>query len=52
MHPRSDSRVPADDIGQPWPAVRRKQAQLLLEFVREHGSVHPRVVDEHFSTAR
>ena len=49
MHPRSDARVPADDIGQPWPAARRKQAELLLEFVREHGAVHPREVDEHFS---
>ena len=49
MHPRSDARVPADDVGQPWPAARRKQAELLLEFVREHGAVHPREVDEHFS---
>ena len=49
MHPRSDARVPADDIGQPWPAARRKQAELLLEFVRERGAVHPREVDEHFS---
>src|SRR6266702_7547718 len=30
MHPRSDSRVPAEDVGSPWPAARRKQAQLLL----------------------
>jgi uncharacterized protein len=49
MHPRSDSRVPADDVGKPWPEARRKQAQLLLEFVRERGAVHPREVDEHFS---
>jgi uncharacterized protein YcaQ len=49
MHPRSDSRVPAEDVGQPWPAARRKQAQILLEFVRERGAVHPREVDEHFS---
>jgi len=49
MHPRSDARVPADDIGRPWPPARRKQAELLLEFVREHGVVHPREVDEHFS---
>jgi uncharacterized protein YcaQ len=49
MHPRLDSRVPADDIRLPWPAVRRKQAQLLLEFVRERGAAHPREVDEHFS---
>jgi uncharacterized protein YcaQ len=41
MHPRSGTR--------PWPARRVKQAQLLLEFVREHGAVHPREVDGHFS---
>src|SRR5882762_7221917 len=49
MHPRSDSRVPADDVGRPWPAGQSKRAQLLLEFVRERGVVHPREVDEHFS---
>lgn len=49
MHPRSDSRVPAEDVGSPWPAAQKKRAQLLLEFVPEHGAVHPREVDEHFS---
>ncbi len=49
MHPRSDSRVPADDVGRAWAPVQWKQAQLLLEFVRERGEVHPRDVDEHFS---
>ncbi len=49
MHPRSDTCVPADNIGQPWPTARRKQAQLLLKFVTERGAVHPREVDEHFS---
>jgi uncharacterized protein YcaQ len=48
MHPRSDTGVPAEGR-EPWPAARRKQAQLLLEFVREHGAVHPREVDNHFS---
>src|SRR5947207_4388938 len=24
MHPRSESRVPADNVGQPWPAARAK----------------------------
>jgi len=48
MHPRSDSRVPAESR-QPWPAARRKRAQLLLEFIRDRGSVHPREVDNHFS---
>src|ERR1700730_602409 len=48
MHPRSDSCVPAESR-LPWPVARRKRAQLLLEFVRERGEVHPREVDEHFS---
>jgi uncharacterized protein YcaQ len=48
MHPRSDCGVPADSPA-PWPAARRKRAQLLLEFVRERGAVHPREVDDHFS---
>lgn len=48
MHPRSASGVPA--AGQlPWPAGRKKRAELLLAFVRERGTVHPREVDEHFS---
>lgn len=49
MHPRVSSRVSAGDVASPWPAARRKQAQLLVEFVRERGVVHPREVDEHFS---
>ena len=48
MHPRSETGVPAD-CRLPWPAARRKQAELLLEFVRERGAVHPREVDDHFS---
>src|SRR5713101_1767814 len=48
MHPRSDTGVPAESR-QPWPAARRQQAHLLLEFVRERGAVHPREVDNHFS---
>jgi uncharacterized protein len=47
MHPRSNTCVPAESR-LPWPAVRRKRAQLLLDFVRERGAVHPREVDEHF----
>jgi uncharacterized protein YcaQ len=49
MHPRSDSCVPADDVGQSWPTAQRERAQLLLEFVHERGAVHPREVDNHFS---
>ena len=48
MHPRSDTCVPAENR-RPWPAARWKQAQLLLEFVRERGAVHPREVDAHFA---
>jgi hypothetical protein len=48
MHPRSESCVPAEGV-QDWPAARRKKAQLLLDFVRERGTVHPREVDDHFS---
>ncbi len=48
MHPRSDAGVPAEGCG-PWPAARRKQAERLLEFVRERGAVHPREVDDHFA---
>lgn len=48
MHPRSESGVPADGQ-QPWPTERKQQAQRLLEFVRERGTVHPREVDVHFS---
>jgi uncharacterized protein len=47
MHPRSQRSVPAG--GQPWPPERKKQAQLLLDFVRERGAVHPREVGDHFS---
>ncbi|HZW73390.1 MAG TPA: crosslink repair DNA glycosylase YcaQ family protein, partial [Caldimonas sp.] len=48
MHPRSESGVPADSPAR-WPAKRRRRARRLLEFVREHGEVHPREVDAHFS---
>jgi uncharacterized protein YcaQ len=47
MHPRSDTCVPAENR-PPWPPTRRKRARLLLEFVRQRGSVHPREVDKHF----
>jgi uncharacterized protein YcaQ len=48
MHPRSNNGVPAEGCG-PWAAARRKQADVLLAFVRERGAVHPREVDNHFS---
>jgi uncharacterized protein YcaQ len=51
MHPRSRACVPAEGL-LPWPAGRRKRAAMLLEFIRERGPVHPRVVDEHFAHGR
>jgi uncharacterized protein YcaQ len=48
IHPRSERSVAAGE-GQPRPAARRRQAQLLLDFVSERGAVHPREVDNHFS---
>jgi len=48
MHPRANGFVAAQS-GLPWLGGGRKRAQLLLEFVRERGTVHPREVDEHFS---
>src|SRR5215216_3176684 len=42
MHPRSNSRVPADDVSSPWPPGQKRKAKLLLDFVRERGVVHPR----------
>jgi uncharacterized protein YcaQ len=44
MHPRG--------LVARWPPGRRKRAQLLLKFVRDRGSVHPREVDRHFSHGR
>src|SRR5437762_12003916 len=51
MHPRSDVNVPAEGP-RAWPAARKKRAQLILEFVKGRGEVHPRVVDDHFSHGR
>jgi uncharacterized protein len=48
MHPRLDARSYGKWL-RSWPLARRKRAELLLEFVRERGVVHPRQVDEHFS---
>src|SRR5215467_7598147 len=48
MHPRSESGVPAAGC-LPWPAARRKKAQMILDFVRDRGVVHPQEVDKHFA---
>lgn len=44
MHPRIGASH--------WAGPRSKRAQAILAFVREHGTVHPRVVDAHFSHGR
>jgi len=41
MHPR----VPRTA----WSAARKRKAQAVLEFIREQGPVHPRIVDAHFA---
>jgi uncharacterized protein YcaQ len=41
MHPRTPRTA--------WPAARLKKAHAVLDFVRQHGVVHPREVDAHFA---
>src|SRR3954464_1882651 len=41
MHPRA--------VASLGPNARNRRAQAVLAFVREHGAVHPRDVDNHFS---
>jgi uncharacterized protein YcaQ len=41
MHPRFEGRLP-------WPRAEARQVEAILEFVREHGEVHPRDVNDHF----
>src|SRR6202167_1366619 len=41
MHPR----IPRTE----WSQARRRQAEAVLAFIRERGSVHPRAVDAHFA---
>src|SRR5256885_2857032 len=43
---RSNSRVPADNVRLPWPRGRKKRAKMLLDFVRERGTVRS---EEHTS---
>ena len=47
MHPRSESGG-----NNAQTATKRRREQLLLDFVRQHGAVHPRQVDEHFAHGR
>jgi uncharacterized protein len=44
MHPRTPRRA--------WDAKTRRQAAQVLAFVREHGPVHPRQVEQHFAHGR
>jgi uncharacterized protein YcaQ len=44
MHPRT--------ARQRWSKARWAEAHAVLEFVREHGAVHPREVDAHFNHGR
>lgn len=44
MHPRA--------VASLRPTARNIRAQAVLAFVREHGTVHPRDVDAHFSHGR
>jgi uncharacterized protein YcaQ len=41
MHPRTPRTT--------WTPARWKQAEAVLEFIRERGAVHPREVDAHFA---
>ena len=44
MHPRTAARN--------WDAATRRKAAEVLDFVREHGPTHPRLVEEHFAHGR
>jgi uncharacterized protein len=44
MHPRTPRIA--------WPKARLAQAQAVLAFVQERGTVHPREVDAHFAHGR
>jgi len=48
MHPRVDALHPFEGVGK-VSARESRRAELLLEFVRERGTVHPREVEEHFA---
>ena len=47
MHPRTRNGVPVEGRRR-WSPARKKQAQLLLDFVAARGTAHPRDVDAHF----
>ena len=45
MHPRQKNPWGSAS----WTPTQKKRAQLIVEFIRERGAVHPREVDEHFA---
>jgi len=55
MHPRARSTAGNDGKfvdpwhGARWSAIQRKRAQMLLNFVRERGPVHPRELSDYFA---
>ncbi len=48
MHTRPDKLAPAQGR-RSLPVAQRKREELLLDFVKVHGAVHPREVEEHFA---
>ena len=52
MHPRTNSRVPADQVRSLWGWGEKKKARHVLDFISERGEVHPREVEEHFQHGR
>lgn len=49
MHPRVNLQLSDDEIGMTWLPLKRKDAELVLEFVLQNGTVHPREVDDYFA---
>ncbi len=47
MHPRSNRRVPTEG-DQLSAALEQKREKMLLDFIRQHGAVHPRDVERNF----
>ncbi len=52
MHPRSKSHATTDAAYKVLPTSQRRKAKLIVEFVNERGTVHPREVNDHFSDGK
>ena len=48
MHPRASAGA-AMGVNRAWSPATAQQAQVLLRFIRERGTVHPRDVEKRFS---